>query len=213
VPKLKPEELESRRREIVDAARACFLRNGFHQTTTDQICHEAAITPGGLYHYFSGKDEVISAVIQESTRETVRRLSAMIDEPPDVTSAFRQLAQFLFETMRDPDVDNIARLDIEIWAESLKNEKLSAISKESWMLRRGILERFVERGIEEGIYRSDTVDARGFASLMLANLVGLRLGKLLWKDDFDLDGAIRTLFLMHAGRLVNDVQAVTVSAK
>jgi len=37
VPKLKPEELESRRNEIIDAARACFLRNGFHRTTTDEI--------------------------------------------------------------------------------------------------------------------------------------------------------------------------------
>ena len=34
MPKLKPEELESRRQEIIVAAGACFLRNGFHQTTT-----------------------------------------------------------------------------------------------------------------------------------------------------------------------------------
>ncbi len=68
MPKLKPEEIENRRREIVVAARACFLRNGFHQTTTDEICHEAAISPGGLYHYFGSKEEIISAVIEDTTR-------------------------------------------------------------------------------------------------------------------------------------------------
>src|SRR3990167_742348 len=80
VPKLKPEELESRHREIVDAARRCFLRNGFHQTTTDDICHEASITPGGLYHYFRSKEDVIAAVIKASAEESVQRLAALAED-------------------------------------------------------------------------------------------------------------------------------------
>jgi AcrR family transcriptional regulator len=92
VPKLKPEELESRHREIVDAARRCFLRNGFHQTTTDDICHEASITPGGLYHYFRSKDEVIAAVIQSSAREAVSRLAALAEDAANTRSSIRALA-------------------------------------------------------------------------------------------------------------------------
>ncbi|MCH8345772.1 MAG: helix-turn-helix transcriptional regulator, partial [Chloroflexi bacterium] len=68
MPKLKPEEVELRRQEIIDAARTCFLRSGFHQTTTDEICHEASITPGGLYHYFDSKDDMISAVVMDTAR-------------------------------------------------------------------------------------------------------------------------------------------------
>ena len=76
MPKLKPEEVEHRRQEIIEAARRCFLRNGFHQTTTDEICHEAAITPGGLYHYFDSKEAIISAVIEDAARSAVRLLSS-----------------------------------------------------------------------------------------------------------------------------------------
>ena len=83
MPKLKPEELESRRREIIDAARECFLRSGFHQTTTDEICRAASITPGGLYHYFASKEEIISAVIQQTSRDVAARMSEMIEEPHD----------------------------------------------------------------------------------------------------------------------------------
>lgn len=202
MPKLKPQELESRRREIIQAARACFLRNGFHQTTTDQICKEASITPGGLYHYFSGKNEIINAVIEFSTEETVARLKAATEGPEDVGSAFRELAGFLFQTMRDPDIDNVVRLDMEIWVEGLKNEKLGEISRKSWAARRSVVERFIRRSVKEGLYSADVLDEKGFASLIMAILIGLRVGKLVWKDDFDLNGAMRMLFMMNAGQLV-----------
>jgi len=213
VPKLKPQELEARRREIIVSARACFLRDGFHQTTTDQICKEASITPGGLYHYFSGKEELISAVIEYSTEETVGKLRAAAEETEDIGSAFQELAAFLFQTMRDPDIDNVVRLDMEIWVEGLKNEKLAEISRRSWAARRQVLERFIERSVKEGLYSTDDIDQKGFASLLMAILIGLRLGKLVWKDDFDLNGAMRMLFLMNAGRLAANFPTITLPAK
>jgi AcrR family transcriptional regulator len=213
LPKLKPQELEARRREIINAARTCFLRTGFHQTTTDQICREASITPGGLYHYFSGKDELIMAVIQQSTADVLARLRAVTEDTEDVGSAFRELASFLFQTMRDPDIDNVVRLDMEIWVEGLKNEKLAEISRESWGARREMMERFIHRSVAEGLYSPGVIEERGFSSLLMAILIGLRLGKLLWKDDFDLNGAMRMLFLMHAGKLAADLPPVDVPNK
>ncbi len=88
MPKLKPEEVETRRQEIIEAARRCFLRSGFHQTTTDEICHEAAITPGGLYHYFGSKEEIIRAVIEDAARSAVNRLTSMKESAGDVRTAF-----------------------------------------------------------------------------------------------------------------------------
>ena len=210
MPKLKPEELESRRQEIVDAARACFLRSGFHRTTTDEICREAAITPGGLYHYFGGKDEIIAAVIQQSANEVVGRLHTMLEEAGNMRAAFGDLAAFFMEQMHDPNIDNVMRLDIEIWAEALKNEKLYQSSQAGWAMRRQWLETMVRRGAEEGIYNTKDVDARGLSSLLVAILVGLRIGKLLWKDDFDLNGAVAAMFLVHSGRLRMELPGLNV---
>jgi AcrR family transcriptional regulator len=206
LPKLKPEELESRRQEIVNAARTCFLRSGFHRTTTDEICREAAITPGGLYHYFSGKDEIIAAVIQQSASDVVERLHGMLEAAGDMRSAMGEVASFFIETMHDPNIDNVTRLDIEIWAEALKNKKLYQISQEGWALRRRTMEMIVKRAADEGLYSMKDVDVRGLSSLLVAMLVGMRIGKVLWQDDFDLNGAITAMFLVHSGRLTMDMQ-------
>jgi len=207
VPKLKPEEVETRSREIIEAARRCFLRNGFHQTTTDDICREAAITPGGLYHYFGSKEEIISAVIEDTARATVSLLTSTTARAQDARSAFREAASFVLQAMRDPNVDNRTRFDIETWAETLHNEKLAAIAQGSWVLRRQWLESLVVRAREEGMYTPE-VDPRGLADLILAILAGLRVGKLLWRDEFDLEGALQSLQLMHAGRLSNGTLGV-----
>lgn len=207
MPKLKPEEVKHRRQEIIDAARRCFLRSGFHLTTTDEICHEAAITPGGLYHYFGSKEEIISAVIEDAARSTVSLLTSMAESAGDARSAFQEAASFILQTMRDPNVDSRTRFDIETWAETLRNEKLATITQKSWALRRQWLESLIARAREEGMYRPE-VDPRGLADLILAILAGLRVGKLLWRDDFDLEGALQSLLLMHAGRLTNGTQLV-----
>ena len=213
MPKLKPEELETRRQEIIEAARTCFLRSGFHQTTTDEICAEASITPGGLYHYFQSKEELIAAVIRNSAHRTVERLRTMIEESDDAESAYRQVGEFFFQTMRDPDLDSITRLDIEIWGEALRDDKLLQINRESWALRRQWLETLIQRGVDEGFYRGEEVDPRGLSSLLLAIFIGLRLERLLWPNDFDVPGALRTLFLMHAGRLIAEIPDAMMPAR
>jgi len=205
LPKLKPEELASRKQEIVEAARICFLRHGFHKTTTDDICREASITPGGLYHYFGGKQEIVSAVVEQSAQMVINRMHEAL-ESSDTRSAFQRATAFFVETMQDPDRDNIARLDIEIWAETLKDEKLAEINKEGWVLRRQWLEELIKRGIEEGMYHGDNVDPKGLSSLFIAILIGLRVGKVLWQDDFDLNGAILALFLMNSGQITSEIQ-------
>ena len=210
MPKLKPEELKARRMEIIEAARTCFLRSGFHQTTTDEICHEASITPGGLYHYFGSKDELIAAVVERSAETATEHMRTLIAEADDAESAFRQVADFFFDTMQDPDIDNVTRLEIEIWAEALKNEGLAATGQSAWKLRQDWLEALVQRGIDDGVYDAEVVEPRAMASLLMAIYIGLRVGRLLGGGTFDTPGAMRSLFMMHAGRLTADVPELRV---
>jgi len=200
--KLKPQEVEQRKREIIEAARLCFLRSGFHQTTTDEICHEASITPGGLYHYFGSKEEIISAVIEDAAHTTVQNLRTTAEASGDVRTAVQALASLFFQWIRDPHLDNVTRLDMEIWAETLRNEKLAEITRGSRALRRQWLESLIRGAIEEGVYTKE-VDPRGLANLIMSIFDGLRLGRLLWRDDFDVEGALRALVLMTTGRLTN----------
>lgn len=53
---------DRRRREILRAATRCFVRHGFHQTTMDQICVTAGLSPGAVYRYFRSKHAIIESI-------------------------------------------------------------------------------------------------------------------------------------------------------
>jgi AcrR family transcriptional regulator len=207
MPKLKPEEIETRSREIIEAARVCFLRKGFHATSTDDICREASITPGGLYHYFGSKEDLIAAVIESAAKDVVRNLTALSEEAANTRSSVKALSALFSQSARDPETDNGTRLDLDIWAETLRNEKLAETTRQGWRLRRRWLESLIENGKAEGFY-SKEVEASGLANLILIISLGMRLGRLLWRDDFDPDATLRALFLMHSGRLTKDLEPV-----
>jgi len=204
MPKLKPEELEVRRTEIIDAARACFLRSGFHRTTTDEICREANITPGGLYHYFRSKEELIAAVIDSSAETAVKGVQARIDGAANTEAALLQVSQLFVQTMVDPEIDKATRLELEIWVEGLKNEQLFEKSQHAWVMRMAALEGLIRRGIEDGIYDRESVDPHAMASLLIAIYIGLRMGRLLGPQ-FDVEGAVQTYLSMRSGRLHSEI--------
>ena len=49
----------ARREQILDAAEACFVRNGFHRTTMSDLAREAAMSPGNFYRYFASKEYIV----------------------------------------------------------------------------------------------------------------------------------------------------------
>ena len=207
MPKLKPEEVETRSREIIEAARTCFLRKGFHATSTDDICREASITPGGLYHYFSSKEDLITAVIADASRQAIANLSALTEEAANTRSSVRALSALFSQSARSAEIDETTRLQLDIWAESLRNQRLADTEKEGWRLRRQWLTSLIEKGQAEGVYSAEA-DSKGLADLFMIIWLGLRLGRILWSEDFDPDATLHALSLLHSGRLTKDPSLV-----
>jgi len=51
------------RRRLIEAGVALILRQGFHATTVDQVCAEAALTKGSFFHHFENKEALGRAII------------------------------------------------------------------------------------------------------------------------------------------------------
>ena len=79
---------ESRRQEILRAAGRVFRRRGFDAAGMREIAEEADLSPGNLYHYFSGKHEILY-YCQDRALDT---LLAALDDACSGTAAHRLTA-------------------------------------------------------------------------------------------------------------------------
>src|ERR1700685_4704206 len=68
-PRITQEHLDARRRQILDAARRRFIKNGFHATSMQDVLTEADLSAGAVYRYFRGKEDIIAAIADEALAE------------------------------------------------------------------------------------------------------------------------------------------------
>jgi AcrR family transcriptional regulator len=79
--KFDPVKYEEKRREILKAVARCFRRHGLNGASISDICAEAKISPGHLYHYFDDKDAIITAMAEERLKEITANFARSIDRP------------------------------------------------------------------------------------------------------------------------------------
>ncbi|MBR0952332.1 TetR/AcrR family transcriptional regulator [Bradyrhizobium canariense] len=76
--KVDPVKHEQKRGEILGAAIRCFTRHGFRGASTTDICTEAGISPGHLYHYFPSKEAIIEAMVDLGLAHSAERFEKIL---------------------------------------------------------------------------------------------------------------------------------------
>lgn len=65
---------EVRKRQILDAARSCFIRDGFAATKVSDVAETAGVSVGLVYRYFSDKAALMTAIVAEEARHQFNEL-------------------------------------------------------------------------------------------------------------------------------------------
>ena len=62
---MKSRRLQGQKGQIVQAARRLYETQGVHRTTVKDIAQEVGITRELVYYYFSGKQQITDAVLDD----------------------------------------------------------------------------------------------------------------------------------------------------
>lgn len=63
MPKLSPAVIEEKKLVIESAAKALFIKQGFHATSMRDIAREAKVSLGNLYNYYTTKESLFESII------------------------------------------------------------------------------------------------------------------------------------------------------
>lgn len=176
MPRLADPALSSRRRaQILDAALTRFRERGFRQTTIEEICAEARISPGALYRYFDSKADLIAAIALDARAEAESILER-IDGAERLLEGLGDLAQAFFQTFGGDDGDGALLADV--WAEAARDSQLAMalLTRDEACIAR--MTAAIERAqASREIYPA--IPAREVAETLMAALEGTALRRAL----------------------------------
>ncbi|MGI3222764.1 TetR/AcrR family transcriptional regulator [Streptomyces sp. GTA36] len=180
--------LDARRRQILDGAARCFARNGFHAASMQDVLKEVDLSAGAVYRYFSGKDELIAAIVTEvlgGIREAFEEAARQTPPPPPdvlVGSVMTQVLGLGGEVKHGLTWDGEAsfpRLMIQVWTETLRDSELSQVLRTGFVTVRAAWVKVVEGYQEAGVMRAD-IPADHVARTMIATAQGFAAQQALF---------------------------------
>lgn len=98
------------KRKIVAAAWKLFYEQGYDNTTVDDIIYESETSKGSFYHYFNGKDALLSSlseVFDEKYEELTETLSPELSAMEKLLIMNRELFRLIEDSI---SIDLLARL-------------------------------------------------------------------------------------------------------
>lgn len=167
MPRVTEEYLEQRRQQILDAARRCFARQGFYQTSMQDVFAESGLSAGAVYRYFKSKDELVRAI----AASTLGQISAIITDSlaEDPAPGLDEMAGRLAAGMEKlSGADGPARIAPAGWAAALHDPAVAEIMNDVLGAMRERWVQAARRMADDGRLPADAdVDAVGSAMFSL----------------------------------------------
>ncbi|MCV7196014.1 TetR/AcrR family transcriptional regulator [Mycobacterium angelicum] len=174
---MRQQQASRRREQLVDAALTVFAAKGVDGASIKDIASAASVTPGLLYHYFSSKEALVVAVLEERGFVPQLRdlLSQRADEPASVV--LPELAK-AFDDMLTANADLVA----VFFSASHANAAAGQALRHFVVTGQSLLESYLQSRAAAGELDADLVGVAA-RTLFAAVALGHRTGQRVNSDD------------------------------
>ncbi len=178
MPRVSDAHRELRREQILDAARRKFARNGFHQTSMQDILGEAQLSAGALYRYFRSKEEIIAAIAEEALAHITGPMGPLAAQipPPPLDAVMEELLANAEDVGFGPD--GLAYIGPQVWAEALRDPSLRELVQAKFAEVRSAIAGVVRAEQSAGRIPTDA-DPDDVAGFLFGSLLGYVLQRVL----------------------------------
>jgi TetR/AcrR family transcriptional regulator, repressor for uid operon len=167
--KVDPEKHAEKRRHILKAAAGCFRRKGFQAASISDICAEAKMSPGHLYHYFASKEAIVKAMIQISVERAASRAEQVLQHGNIVDGLLSQVDRCKVDESR-----RMGALMVEMTAEASRNPAVAKLLRDRDRPICELIAGLLRRGQQLGQVDPD-LNPQPVASVLMAAVQGLTM--------------------------------------
>ncbi len=170
----RPKDLEKRAR-ILQAAKAIFLKSGYHGTSMNQIAQEAGVTKLTVYNHFQDKVNLFICAITETCEETLDTKQFDLDTSADFYQTLFIVCSRALQIIYSPEALKLDHVLLELAAE--QSPLALQFFDASHTRLQNQLAAFFQKAAELGFIQAD--DPTYQTELLLSLLLGVRHHKVL----------------------------------
>lgn len=170
-PKISEEAKLIRRNLIIEYAIKQFSKNGFVETSIDDIVEASGISKGGIYNYFKSKEEIFLAIAEDRFNKRHDLVSSF---PVNITYKDKiiKYIEWTLYGQFDAEARINARFSFEFWSVLSRNKDTSYKAAERYELFYNDLSNILNDGIKSGEFKEE-LDIDSMVYIMLSTMDGI----------------------------------------
>jgi len=177
---------DATKKKLFDAAMDLIGERGFTEASVDEIVHRAGVAKGTVYYHFSGKAELVEALIADRLQPLVASFHEAADSNADdpraaIEALVRAELEFLLERKSFSKL-----LLTEMWREDRVWRETLVLLRTELM---AVIEGVIKQGVESGAFRDD-VDPNFGASALFGMTATVALDWLAFEPDKPLEDVV-----------------------
>jgi AcrR family transcriptional regulator len=192
------------REELLTAAVHVFARRGYEQAGVDEIAAEAGYSKGALYWHFSGKEELLTALLDERIDAPAREMVALLQSAPPDRDMSVEAARAFARRLREQR--EALLLDREYWSLAIRDPALRA----RYITRQTDLRRALAAALQARMRHLGTPDlpmgAEQVGRIVMTIIGGLAVDELIEPGSVDPDLLAETLAVLYSGLIARAPQ-------
>ncbi|OTG85094.1 TetR/AcrR family transcriptional regulator [Acinetobacter sp. ANC 4648] len=170
----RPKDLE-KRKQILQASKALFLKNGYHGSSMNQIAKEAGVTKLTVYNHFKDKENLFTCAIEETCEESISARPLTLEADCNFQQAFFHACELALNVIYLPEALKLEHLLLELAAE--QNPLALQFYNASHQRMCLVWQDFFQQAIQLGFIRVAEIEKQ--TDLILSLLLGLRHHEVL----------------------------------
>ena len=111
VPGKRAAQGRATRGQLIEVAARLFADHGYEDTSIEAVLTAAGVSRGALYHHFSGKEALFTAVLEALSERITSQLTEVISGCTDPVDAVRTAALGWIDLAGDPVIQRIMLVD------------------------------------------------------------------------------------------------------
>jgi AcrR family transcriptional regulator len=140
---------DERPQELLDAALAVFVERGFAAARLDEVAKRAGVSKGTVYLYFSGKEELLKALVQSSIVPQLENIEALAQgHSGDSRDLLVKMIRAMWQAIALSPLSGIPKLMLSEAGNfpELARFFLEAVIQRHWASLQGVMEVGMARG-------------------------------------------------------------------